>query len=243
MESLRLIKAGGAIIEDPEACTALLKDFAAIQGPKVLVHGGGRSASALAARMGIPVKMVEGRRITDSAMLEVVTMVYGGLVNKNLVASLQALGVNAVGLAGADLNLILCDRRPVGEVDYGYVGDVRKVDVSLLSLLLDKGAVPVIAPLSHDGKGCLLNVNADTIAAEVAQALGAYYRVSLEYRFEKEGVLDSDGNLIPEIDSDSFISLKASGAVSGGMVPKIHNALEALGRGVGEVYIGKTLIH
>lgn len=243
MESLRLIKAGGALIEDPEACAALLDSFAAVPGRKVLVHGGGRSASALAARMGIPVKMVEGRRITDAPMLEVVTMVYGGLVNKNLVASLQARGVNAVGLSGADLGLILCDRRPVGEVDYGYVGDVRRVDVSLLSLLLDKGAVPVIAPLSHDGKGSLLNVNADTIAASVAEALSAYYEVSLEYRFEKRGVLASDGSLIPEIDSGSFISLKSSGAVSGGMIPKIQNALEALRRGVKEVYIGETLIH
>ena len=243
MESLRLIKAGGALSEDPEACSALLDSVAAIQGPKVLVHGGGRSATAFAARLGVPVKMVEGRRITDSAMLEVVTMVYGGLVNKNLVASLQARGVNAVGFTGADLGLILCDRRPAGEVDYGFVGDVRKVDVSLLSLLMDKGAVPVIAPLSHDGKGSMLNVNADTIAAEVAEALAACYRVSLEYRFEKRGVLAADGSLISEIDSASFQALKSSGTVSGGMLPKIKNALDALGRGVSEVYIGETLIH
>ncbi len=243
MTSLRLIKAGGALIEDAGALSAFLDGFAAMPGMKVLVHGGGRSATALADRMGVPVKMVEGRRVTDQAMLEIVTMVYGGLVNKKIVAALQSRGVNALGLTGADLGLILADRRPAGKVDFGFVGDVRKVDISILVGLLERGVVPVIAPLSHDGNGNMLNTNADTVAAEVAKALAGCFDVTLEYRFEKEGVLNADGSFVPFIDPASFETMKASGAVSGGMIPKIQNALDAIRAGVSGVSIGKTKIY
>ena len=188
MEKLTLIKVGGKIVEEEDTLQKLLRDFSKIQGFKVLVHGGGRSATKLASQLGIESKMVNGRRITDAETLKIVTMVYGGLVNKNIVTGLQALGINALGLTGADLNVILSVKRPVAEVDYGFVGDVKKVNGEQLASLIKQDIVPVMAPLTHDGKGCLLNTNADTIAGEVAKALSKFFDVTLMFCFEKKGV-------------------------------------------------------
>ena len=239
-EKLTVIKVGGKIVEEDATLSRLLDDFAAINGHKVLVHGGGRSATKIASLLGIESKMVNGRRITDMETLRVVTMVYGGLVNKNLVAGLQARGVNALGLTGADMNVILSSKRPVKEVDYGYVGDVEKVDASLLSDLIGKGVVPVMAPLTHDGKGNMLNTNADTIAGETAKALSSIFDVTLVYCFEKKGVLrdeNDDDSVIPRINRAEFEQYVTDGVIQGGMIPKLENAFEAMNAGVTEVVI------
>lgn len=244
MRNITVIKVGGAIVEDEARLDDLLDRFACVDGPKVLVHGGGRRATKVAAALGIETKMVDGRRVTDADMLEVVTMVYGGLVNKNVVARLQARGVNALGLTGADMNVMLSHRRPLKNgVDYGFVGDVDKVDGQALTSLLERGVIPVMAPLTHDGKGSLLNTNADTIAAETAKALTPFFDVTLVYCFEKAGVLanpDDDGSVIPVITKDDFAKLTANGTISGGMKPKIENALAAVGQGVRRVIITKA---
>jgi len=243
---LTVLKVGGAVVENAESLARLIADFAAMEGPKVLVHGGGRSATAMATRLGIETHMVDGRRITDDDMLRVVTMVYGGLVNKRIVALLQAAGVNGLGLTGADMDIIRSHRRPPkGGIDYGWVGDVDRADGQRLASLVREGVVPVIAPLTHDGQGHLLNTNADTMAQTVACALAPYYRVSLRYAFEKRGVMrdpDDPSTLIPHITEADFERLKADGIVSGGMVPKVENALQAIRQGVGEVLIGETRI-
>ena len=238
-----MLKVGGAVVEDPQALDAFLTGFAAMPGLKVLVHGGGREATKVAAQLGIQTKMVDGRRITDADMLRVVTMVYGGLVNKGVVAALQARGVNALGLTGADLGCMLAVKRPVKDIDYGYVGDMEKVDTSILADLISRGVVPVMAPLSFDGKGTLLNTNADTIASSVARALAERFEVTLVYCFEKAGVLrdpDDDTSVIPLITKESFTGLASAGTVSGGMLPKLQNAFEALESGVKEVRITKA---
>ncbi len=237
---VQVVKVGGQVAEDPVQLQALLKGFAAMKGPKVLVHGGGREATALAGKLGIPVQMVEGRRITDAATLEVVTMVYAGLVNKRLVAQLQALGVNAIGLCGADGALVRSHKRPpVNGIDYGFVGDVDGVNADLLASLLSSGFVPVVSPLTYDGKGSLLNTNADTIASTVATALAGQFDVTLTFCFDLEGVLDASGTVIPQIDAASFETLKTTGALTGGILPKITNALAAVKAGVGAVRIAK----
>lgn len=243
MEKLTLIKVGGKIVEEQATLSRLLASFAAIPGRKVLVHGGGRSATAMASRLGIESRMVGGRRITDKAMLEVVTMVYAGLVNKNIVAGLQAQGVNALGMTGADMNILLSDKRPVGEVDYGYVGDVRRVDAAALSALIEMDVVPVIAPLTHDGRGSMLNTNADTMAGETAKALASRYEVSLVYCFEKRGVLrdeNDDNSVIAEMTRQQFETYRAEGVVQGGMIPKLENAFDAIRHGVREVIITRA---
>lgn len=243
MEKLTLIKVGGKIVEEQATLSRLLASFAAIPGRKVLVHGGGRSATAMASRLGIESRMVGGRRITDKAMLEVVTMVYAGLVNKNIVAGLQAQGVNALGMTGADMNILLSDKRPVGEVDYGYVGDVRRVDAAALSALIEMGVVPVIAPLTHDGRGSMLNTNADTMAGETAKALASRYEVLLVYCFEKRGVLrdeNDDNSVIAEMTRQQFETYRAEGVVQGGMIPKLENAFDAIRHGVREVIITRA---
>ena len=201
-EHLTIIKVGGKIVENSESLNALLKDFAAVEGKKLLVHGGGLSATQMAARLGVETKMVDGRRITDEAMLEVVTMVYGGLVNKRIVAGLQALGIDAVGLTGADMNIVLSDKRKVSAVDYGWVGDVKRVNAEAVVTLIGSGCCPVVAPLTHDGCGHMLNTNADTMAGEMAKAMAAHYDVTLMFCFEKPGVLadeNDDSSLIPTI--------------------------------------------
>ena len=242
-EQLTLIKVGGKIVEEEATLRRLLDDFAAIGGHKLLVHGGGRSATRLAEQLGIESRMVDGRRITDAETLRVVTMVYGGLVNKNIVAGLQARGVNALGLTGADMNVIRSAKRPVKEVDYGYVGDVERVDATLLADLIARGVVPVMAPLTHDGRGNLLNTNADTIAGETAKALAPLFDVTLMYCFEKKGVLRNANNeesVIPRIDRPAFETLTADGTIAGGMIPKIENALAAVDAGVKRVIITRA---
>lgn len=235
------MKVGGAVVEDAEQLTRLLKDFSAIEGRKLLVHGGGRRATKVAERLGIETKMIDGRRITDEAMLEVVTMVYGGLVNKQVVARLQACGVNALGLTGADADVVRSHKRPLKNgIDYGYVGDVDCADGETLCGLIEQGIVPVMAPLTHDGKGNILNTNADTMASETAKALAGHYDVTLIFSFEKPGVLrhpDDDTSLIPVITREDFERYKADGTISGGMLPKLENALSAVDAGVSRVII------
>ena len=240
-EKLTIVKVGGAVVEDEAQLTELLKAFAAIKGAKILVHGGGRRATKVAERLGIETKMVDGRRITDAAMLEVVTMVYGGLVNKHVVAMLQAQGVDAIGLTGADGDVIRSVKRPLKNgIDYGFVGDVKKVDDAKIAHFIDKNLVPVIAPLTHDGEGNILNTNADTMASETAKALASLYDVTLIYSFEKKGVLsnpDDDDSVIPVITHEDFERYRADGTISDGMLPKIENALAAVDAGVGRVII------
>ena len=240
MLPLNLVKVGGAVVEDPASLQSFLKRFSSLDGYKVLAHGGGRAATALAARMGVETVMVGGRRVTDAEMLRIVTMVYGGLVNKNVVASLNALGVKALGLTGADLGYMLSRKRPSRPIDFGFVGDVEAVDVSLLTPLIFKGVVPVLAPLTHDGHGQLLNTNADTIASEAAKAFAGLFDVTLTFCFEKPGVLsdpDDDGSVIERITPGAFEKLKADGTVSGGMIPKLENAFAAIDAGVKRVVI------
>lgn len=240
-EKLTIVKVGGAVVEDELQLSQLLRDFSAIEGRKVLVHGGGRRATKVAEQLGIETKMVNGRRITDEQMLEVVTMVYGGLVNKQVVARLQANGVKAIGLTGADADVIRSHKRPLKDgIDFGFVGDVDRADGQVLQHLVEQGIVPVMAPLTHDGKGNILNTNADTIASETAKALAPLYDVTLIYSFEKPGVMknpDDETSLIPEITRADFERYKADGTISGGMLPKIENALAAVEAGVCRVII------
>ncbi|MBR6803786.1 MAG: acetylglutamate kinase, partial [Paludibacteraceae bacterium] len=243
MEKLTLVKVGGKIVEEKETLDALLASFNSLDGLKVLVHGGGRSATKVAEQLGIETKMVNGRRITDEAMLKVVTMVYGGLVNKNIVAKLQSMGLNALGLTGADLGYMTSDKRPVKDVDYGFVGDVKKVDSNILADLIAKGVVPVLAPLTHDGKGNLLNTNADTIAGEAAKALAKHFDVTLVFCFEKKGVLrdeNDDDSVIENIGKADFEKYVADGTIQGGMIPKLENAFAAIDAGVKQVVITKA---
>lgn len=246
---LNLIKVGGAIVENEASLSALLDKFARIPGHKVLVHGGGRSATKIAEQLGLPQQMIAGRRVTDAETLRVVTMVYAGLVNKNIVAQLQARRVNALGLTGADMNVIQSHKRAPKRVvvdgqeqmvDYGFVGDIDQVNADLLADLIAKGVVPVVSPIGHDAQGSLLNTNADTIAAEVAKALARHFEVTLTFCFEKRGVLrnpDDDNSVIPQITSSQFPELVSDGTVSGGMLPKLENSFSAIAAGVHEVVI------
>ena len=247
MEKLTLVKVGGKIVEEPETLKQLLSDFSKIEGYKILVHGGGRSATAIAAKLGIESKMVNGRRITDEETLKVVTMVYGGLVNKQIVAGLQAIGVNALGLTGADLNYMRSEKRPVAEVDYGFVGDVKEVNAGILANLIAQEVVPVLAPLTHDREGNMLNTNADTIAGEAAKALSEFFEVTLMYCFEKKGVLmneTDDESVISKLTPDLFRKYVSDGIINGGMIPKLENSFEAINAGVKQVVITRAdLIH
>lgn len=243
MDKLTLIKVGGKIVEETGSLESLLQKFSLIEGYKVLVHGGGRIATQLSSRLGIESRMVDGRRVTDAETLKVVTMVYAGLINKTIVAKLQALGQNAIGLTGADLNYMRSEKRPVGEVDYGFVGDVKEVQSEILATLISQGVVLVLSPLTHDKKGNLLNTNADTIAGEAAKALARHFDVTLVFCFEKKGVLmDENDNesVIPEITRESFRDYVAKGIISGGMIPKLENAYEAINAGVKEVIITRA---
>ena len=246
-EKLTVIKVGGKIVEEEATLNQLLADFSAIEGYKVLVHGGGRSATKLSAQLGIESQMVNGRRITDAETLKVVTMVYGGLVNKNIVAGLQAKGVNAMGLTGADMNVIRSVKRPVKDVDYGFVGDVEKVNAELLGNLIRQGVVPVMAPLTHDGKGSMLNTNADTIAGETAKALAELFDVTLVFCFEKKGVLsdeNDDDSVIPVITPELFKEYVEKGIIQGGTIPKLENSFSAIDAGVSqEVITFASAIH
>lgn len=243
-EHLTIIKVGGKVVEEEASLISLLKDFSRIAGNKILVHGGGKTATQIAEKLGIESNLVEGRRITDTEMLKVVTMVYAGLVNKNVVAGLQALGTNAIGLTGADLDMIRAVKRPVTDIDYGYVGDIKRINNSSMFELIDAGAVPVIAPITHDGKGQLLNTNADTIASELAISLGYRYDVRLVFCFEKSGVLMNEADeksVISEITPEYFEELKSQGIISGGMIPKLFNGFSALKQGVGAIVITNPL--
>ena len=250
MEQLTIVKVGGAIVESEDSLNNLLSKFSSISGHKLLVHGGGRSATKMAESLGITQTMIGGRRVTDAETLKVVTMVYGGLVNKHIVALLQAKGVNALGLTGADLNLIQSHKRPlkkvkmedgsIQDVDYGFVGDVDKVNAGILANLIAQGVVPVLSPLTHDCQGSMLNTNADTIASETAIALAQYFDVRLMYCFEKNGVLldaNDDNSVIQSITKTEFSELVSKGIVQGGMLPKLENSFAAIDAGVKTVII------
>ena len=239
-ESLTIVKVGGKIVEDETSLQQLLHDFSSLPGYKLLVHGGGRSATRLAAQMGVETHMVDGRRITDKDMLDIVVMVYAGLVNKHIVAALQAKGMNAVGLTGADLDVIRSVKRPVVSIDYGFVGDVKAVNSEILSNLIRMNVIPVMAPLTHDGNGQMLNTNADTIAGETAKALADSFDVTLIYCFEKKGVLrdaEDEDSVIPVMTQDDFTRYVHQGVIQGGMIPKFENAFSAIKAGVKQVII------
>ncbi len=241
--NINVIKVGGKIVEEPDTLHSLLESFSKIEGAKALVHGGGRSATRIATLLGIESKMVDGRRITDAETLKVVTMVYGGLVNKNIVASLQQMGINALGLTGADMGVIKSEKRPVKDIDYGFVGDVKSVDGERLASLVKDGVTPVMAPLSFSSEYGLLNTNADTIAAETAKSLVPYYNVTLTFCFEKKGVLMNeadDDSVIPVITRELYAKYKADGIITGGMIPKLDNAFDAIDSGVKRVVITRA---
>lgn len=241
---VKVVKVGGGIIEQDDLLNEFLDSFAQIEGPKVLVHGGGRLATKMAESLGYETKMIEGRRVTDENMLEVVTMVYGGLANKKIVASLQAKGINALGLSGADGNLIAAHKRPVKDVDYGWVGDIDEINTNLITTLLNSGIVPVIAPLSHNGEGKMLNTNADTIASTVARAIAQEQKTQLIMGFELDGVLkdfNDKSSVIPTITPTLFEQYKSEGIISDGMIPKLSNAFDAVNAGVASVKICNAL--
>ena len=239
---ITVFKIGGNVIDSPETLSPFLSYLSGLESPFVLIHGGGKIASELMNRMGIKPVMVDGRRVTDMEALEVVTMVYGGLINKQIVAELQKNGCNAIGITGADGNCILATKRAAGKVDYGYVGDVspKNVNAPLLKSFLDLGLIPVVAPLTHDGNGSILNTNADTVASSVACGLASLTPVRLVFCFEKNGVLndpEDNNSVIEYIDRDLFSELKENGVVSAGMLPKLENAFTAIDYGVKEVVI------
>lgn len=245
MSKLTVIKIGGNIIDNPDQLKSFLNDFSAIEGSKILVHGGGKIATKLAADLGVEAKLIDGRRITDNPTLDIVTMVYAGLINKNIVAGLQVHSCNAIGLSGADGNCIKAIKRPVKAIDYGWVGDILDDSVNTESLVsfLNAGFVPVFSAITHDGNGQLLNTNADTIASSIAVALSSHFETTLIYCFEKKGVLrniEDENSLVCEIKEKDFIPLQEEGVVSGGMIPKLHNAFEAINKGVKEVLIGQA---
>ena len=243
MDKLYIIKIGGNIIDNEEKLSSFLKAFAAVQGKKILVHGGGKLATKLAEQMNVPQQMVEGRRITDAETLKIVTMVYAGYINKNIVAQLQANGCNAFGLSGADGNSIQAHKRVHATIDYGFAGDVDAINSSLLQTLLQQNISLVVAPITHNKQGQLLNTNADTIAQEIAKGLSQQFDVNLVYSFEKAGVLldaNDDSSVIPEINPVSYKKLKEKNLVFAGMIPKLDNAFAALNSGVKKVIIGKA---
>jgi len=243
MERLFVIKIGGNIIDDETKLSSFLEDFADIKDKKILVHGGGKLATSLSGQLGIEQKLVDGRRITDAETLKVVTMVYAGYINKNIVAKLQARNCNAIGLCGADGDSMLAHKRIHPVIDYGFVGDVDAVNVPLLKSLLDQDIAIVFAPITHDQQGQLLNTNADTIAQELAKGMSGEYDVSLVYSFEKSGVLmdaNDDSTIIPEITSSYYQQLKSKQKIFAGMIPKLDNAFTALKSGVKKVIIGKA---
>lgn len=243
MDTLYVIKIGGNIIDDEARLSSFLRSFASIEEKKILVHGGGKLATKLAAALGIEQQIVDGKRITDAETLRIVTMVYAGYINKNIVAQLQANGCNAIGLSGADGNLIKAHKRIHPTIDYGFVGDIDSVNTGLIQNLLENDMTVVAAPITQDGRGQLLNTNADTIAQEIAKALGNTYQVQLIYSFEKKGVLldmNDEHSVIPEINAAYYQELKKKQLIFAGMLPKLDNAFSALQNGVNKVIIGKA---
>jgi acetylglutamate kinase len=243
MPKLNIVKIGGAVIEEEVKLLPFLKDFAALKGPKILVHGGGKKATTWSEKLGIPVQMRDGRRITDAATLELITGLYAGQVNKNIVAHLQGMNCNALGFSGADANAIQAVKRPVKAIDYGFVGDVKKVNNAWFQYLLDQNISPVCCAITHDKKGQLFNTNADTITAEIGKALAQDFEVKICYCFELSGVmkdLNDPNSLIENINRESYQELLLNNTIAAGMLPKLHNAFDALSVGVNEVAIGPT---
>ena len=242
-KQLKIIKIGGNVINSSEQLDAFVHDFAKLEGLKILVHGGGRKATEIADALGLEPKMIGGRRITDEANLDIVTMVYAGLINKKIVAKLQNSGCNALGLSGADANVIRAHKRVVKDIDYGFAGDIDQVECQTISLFLNSGLVPVFSAITHDAQGQLLNTNADTIAAELAKGLSHDFEVELVYCFEKKGVLqqvEDDDSVIEQIDKNKYEYLKESGVITEGMLPKMENCFDALQAGVYKVHIGNA---
>lgn len=243
MNALTVIKIGGNIIDDGVKLSSFLSEFAKLKEKKILVHGGGKLATKLAGQLGVEQKMIDGRRITDSETLKIVTMVYAGYINKNIVSELQRLGSNAVGICGADGDTITAHKRIKGEIDYGFAGDIDRVNTDFISTLVTNGYDVVVAPITHDKKGQLLNTNADTIAQEIATGMSAMYNVSLVYGFDKPGVLmdaNRDETVIESIDHESYRKLKNDKVIFAGMIPKLDNAFSAIDKGVKKVIIGKA---
>ena len=243
MEKLSIIKIGGNIIEDDASLNSFLKLFSKVEGKKILVHGGGKRATAMASKLGIESKLFNGRRITDLETLEVITMVYGGLVNKNIVAKLQALQTNAIGLSGADINSIKSDKRSVKEIDFGFVGDVKEVASNSINTLIKADFTPVFCAITHDGNGQLLNTNADTITSQVAIGMSEIYETSIYYCFELNGVLkdiNDKNSVVKEINSKTYQTLLKDGIIADGMLPKLENCFDALKNGVHTVNMGNT---
>ena len=243
MDTLYVIKIGGNIVDNPILLTECLHAFASIKGQAILVHGGGKLATSLAHDMGVEQTMIDGRRVTDEDTLKIVTMVYAGAINKNIVAQLQSIGVNAIGLSGADGNLIQAHKRMHETIDYGFVGDVDEINADLIESLLERQMKLVVAPITHDGKGQLLNTNADTIAQSIAVAMATMFNVHLIYGFEKQGVLlnvNDPNSVISKIDKVSYSKLKTEKVIFEGMLPKIDNAFKALEGGVHSVIIGRA---
>jgi acetylglutamate kinase len=242
MENLYVIKIGGNIIDDDALLSVFLKKFTRIKSKKILIHGGGKLATRLAEKLGIPQQLVEGRRITDAETLKIVTMVYAGYINKNIVAELQSLQCNATGISGADGNCIIAHKREKAGIDYGFAGDIDLINTNWFKQLLENGVSPVVCSITHDGKNQLLNTNADTIAQEIAKAMISSYAVSLVYGFEKSGVLldvENEDSVIPVLQADNYKKLKESNKIFAGMIPKLDNAFAAIKQGVQRVIIGK----
>ncbi|WP_228236252.1 acetylglutamate kinase [Allomuricauda sp. M10] len=242
-QKLSVIKIGGNLIEDPKGFEHVLGLFSKMEGNKILVHGGGKKATELGNKLGIESQMVNGRRITDPETLDIAVMVYGGLVSKNIVAKLQALGTDAIGMSGADANTIHAHKRPIKKVDFGLVGDVDKVNAYAIFKLLQAGFTPIFCALTHDGRGQLLNTNADTIAAELAIAMSEQFETTLYYCFEKKGVLqdvEDENSVIKHIDSKTYDELLAYGIIADGMLPKLHNCFYALRNHVAKVCVGNS---
>lgn len=242
---INVVKIGGNIIDNPEALHAFLADFAAMPGKKILVHGGGKEATRMSESMGVKANMIEGRRVTDRQTLDIVTMVYAGLINKRIVSLLQSLGCNAIGLTGADGNAIPATRRPAEPIDFGFVGDIdpTQVNAGMLATLLDAGMVPVFCAICHDGAGTLLNCNADSVASAVARGAATVEPTRLTFCFEKPGVMtdvNDESSVIPLVTAESFARLKEDGIVAAGMIPKLQNALVSAEQGVMEVRICKA---
>ena len=242
MKTLKVIKIGGNIIDDSQALDSFLSEFSKLEGPKVLVHGGGKLATQLAKQMNVPVKMNNGRRITDMETLDIITMVYAGKINKNSVAQLQSYNCNAIGFSGADGNTIISEKRPIQPIDYGFVGDVKKVNTDALKILLDNNITPVFCAITHNKNGQLLNTNADTIASELAIGFAKQFKTELYYCFEKNGVLkdiNNEDSVVENIDTQIYQTLIEEGIIADGMLPKLNNCFHAINNNVNKVCIGK----
>lgn len=238
---LKVIKIGGRLIENEAFLTSFLKDFTQLEGPKILVHGGGNKATEVAGKLGFKTKMIDGRRITDKDSMEVITMVYGGLLNKSIVAKLQSKEQNAIGLCGADAKILISKKREIKEIDYGLVGDIEKVNTDFIEFILKQNIVPVFSAISCTEDGVLLNTNGDSVASEIAIAMSKIYETQLYYCSEKKGVLtdiEDETSVIPELNSDNYTALVESKVITDGMLPKLHNCFQAIERGVSTVHLG-----